>query len=119
SGPNESWRRDFFCGRRRRPVADPRAGRDGGRRPHGRARRAGPASAECVSVKRADMADTQDIATRDLAIVNARLIDPATGREEAGSVLLRNGMIAAVEWQGAPATGEGVRRIDAKGQVLT
>ncbi|KRE08251.1 dihydroorotase [Bosea sp. Root670] len=65
------------------------------------------------------MADTQDIATRDLAIVNARLIDPATGREEAGSVLLRNGMIAAVEWQGAPATGEGVRRIDAKGQVLT
>jgi dihydroorotase len=65
------------------------------------------------------MADTQDIATRDLAIVNARLIDPATGREEAGSVLLRNGTIAAVEWQGAPATGEGVRRIDAKGQVLT
>ena len=60
------------------------------------------------------MADTQDI-----AIVNARLIDPATGREGAGSILIRDGAIAAVEWQGAPATGEGVRRIDAKGQVLT
>ena len=60
------------------------------------------------------MADTQDI-----AIVNARLIDPATGREGTGSVLIRDGAIAAVEWQGAPATGEGVRRIDAKGQVLT
>ena len=65
-----------------------------------------------------DMA-TQDMATRDLAIVNARLIDPDTGREGVGSLLLRNGTIAAVEWQGVPATGEGVRRIDAKGQVLT
>lgn len=60
------------------------------------------------------MADTQDI-----AIVNARLIDPATGREGAGSVLIRNGTIASVEWQSVPATDEGVRRIDAKGQVLT
>ena len=60
------------------------------------------------------MADTQDI-----AIVNARLIDPATGREGTGSVLIRDGAIASVEWQNAPATGAGVRRIDAKGQVLT
>lgn len=60
------------------------------------------------------MADTQDI-----AIVNARLIDPASGREGAGSVLVRNGAIASVEWQNAPATDEGVRRIDARGQVLT
>lgn len=65
------------------------------------------------------MADTQDMTSRDLAIVNARLIDPATGREGAGSILIRNGAIASVEWQSAPATGEGVRRIDAKGQVLT
>ena len=48
------------------------------------------------------MADTQDI-----AIVNARLNDPATGREGTGSVLIRDGAIAAVEWQGTPATGEG------------
>ena len=59
------------------------------------------------------MAETQDI-----AIVNARLVDPATGREGAGSVLLRNGTIADVEWGAAPATGEGVHRIDAKGLVL-
>ncbi|MBN9369374.1 MAG: amidohydrolase family protein, partial [Comamonadaceae bacterium] len=59
------------------------------------------------------MAETQDI-----AIVNARLVDPATGRESAGSVLLRNGTIADVEWGAAPATGEGVHRIDAKGLVL-
>ncbi|MEZ2405991.1 dihydroorotase [Bosea sp. UNC402CLCol] len=65
------------------------------------------------------MAETQDIAAQDIAIVNARLVDPATGREGAGSVLLRDGAIAAVEWGAAPATGESVRRIDAKGLVLT
>ena len=65
------------------------------------------------------MAETQDIAAQDIAIVNARLVDPATGREGAGSVLLRDGAIAAVEWGAAPATGEGISRIDAKGLVLT
>lgn len=59
------------------------------------------------------MAETQDI-----AIINARLVDPATGREGAGAVLLRDGVIAGVEWGAAPATGEGVHRIDAKGRVL-
>lgn len=59
------------------------------------------------------MAETQDI-----AIVNARLVDPATGREGVGSALLRDGAIASVEWGGTPATGEGVRRLDAKGLVL-
>ena len=59
------------------------------------------------------MAETQDI-----AIINARLVDPATGREGAGAVLLRDGVIAGVEWGAAPATGEGVHRIDAKGLVL-
>ncbi|MGO8227290.1 dihydroorotase, partial [Rhizobium ruizarguesonis] len=46
-------------------------------------------------------------------------MDPASGRDGLGSVLLRAGAIASVDWQGAPATGEGVRRIDAKGLVLT
>lgn len=59
------------------------------------------------------MAETQDI-----AIINARLVDAATGREGAGAVLLRDGVIAGVEWGAAPATGEGVHRIDAKGLVL-
>lgn len=56
---------------------------------------------------------------QDLAILDARLVDPASGREGRGSVLLRDGAIAGVEWGAAPATAEGVRRIDAKGQVLT
>ena len=60
------------------------------------------------------MAETQDI-----AIVNARLVDPATGREGRGSVLLRGGAIAAVEWGTTPETGGSTRRIDAKGLVLT
>ncbi|MGO4406480.1 dihydroorotase [Bosea sp. RAF48] len=60
------------------------------------------------------MAETQDI-----AIVNALLIDPASGREGKGSVLLSGGAVASVAWGADPATGEGVRRIDAKGQVLT
>jgi dihydroorotase len=56
---------------------------------------------------------------QDVAIVNARLVDPATGRDGAGSLLLRDGAIAAVEWGGAaPPSGEGVRRIDAGGRVL-
>lgn len=55
---------------------------------------------------------------QDIAIVNARLVDPVTGRDEPGSVLLRAGKIASVEWGAAPATGEGVRRIDARGLVL-
>lgn len=54
----------------------------------------------------------------DIAIVNARLVDPVAGREAQGSVLLRDGRIASVEWGVAPATPEGVRRIDARGLVL-
>ncbi|WP_420101701.1 dihydroorotase [Bosea sp. (in: a-proteobacteria)] len=54
----------------------------------------------------------------DIAIVNARLVDPVAGREAQGSVLLRDGRIASVEWGAAPATSEGVRRIDARGLVL-
>lgn len=55
---------------------------------------------------------------QDLAILDARLVDPASGREGRGSILLRDGAIASVEWGAAPATAEGVRRIDAKGLVL-
>ncbi|KRE16537.1 dihydroorotase [Bosea sp. Root381] len=56
---------------------------------------------------------------QDIAIVNARLVDPATGREGPGAVLLREGSIASVQWGGAaPATAESVRRIDARGLVV-
>lgn len=61
------------------------------------------------------MADIQDI-----AIVNARLVDPTSGRDERGSLLLRDGVIAEIAWGAAsPAPAEGVRRIDARGLVLT
>jgi len=57
---------------------------------------------------------------RDIAIVNARLVDPASARDERGSLLLRDGAIAEIAWGAAsPAPAEGVQRIDAKGLVLT
>lgn len=56
---------------------------------------------------------------RELAIVNALLVDPASGRQQRGALLLRGGVIADVLWGGeAPATGEGVKRLDAAGLVL-
>lgn len=55
---------------------------------------------------------------RELAIVNALLVDPASGRQQRGSLLLRGGVIADVAWGEAPATGEGVRRLDAAGLVV-
>jgi dihydroorotase len=64
------------------------------------------------------MAEFQDI-ERDIEIVNARLVDPATGRDGRGSILLRAGAIAAVSWgEAAPAGSESARRIDARGLVL-
>lgn len=55
---------------------------------------------------------------RELAIINAQLVDPATLRQGQGSLLLRDGLIADVAWGGAPATAEGVQRIDAGGLVV-
>ncbi|TCR66234.1 dihydroorotase [Bosea sp. BK604] len=55
---------------------------------------------------------------RELAIVNALLVDPASGRQQHGSLLLRGGAIADIAWGGAPATGEGVKRLDASGLVV-
>ncbi len=49
---DESRRRDRHRGRRRRPVADPRAGGDGRRRAHGGARGAVAEPAECVTQAR-------------------------------------------------------------------
>lgn len=57
---------------------------------------------------------------RELAIVNALLVDPASGRLGQGALLLRDGAIADIAWGGeAPETGEGKRRIDAEGLVVT
>lgn len=53
-----------------------------------------------------------------LVIENARLIDPATGRDEPGAVLIDNKRIAEIAAGGAPGAPEGAERIDAKGLVL-
>ena len=56
---------------------------------------------------------------QDIAIVGARLIDPATGRDGPGSLLLRGGRIADVTWGGAEMhTADGIRRIQAHGLVV-
>lgn len=55
---------------------------------------------------------------RELAIVNAQLVDPASGRQGPGALLLRDGAIAEITWGAAPATGEGVQRVDAGGLIV-
>lgn len=54
-----------------------------------------------------------------LAIIGARLVDPASGREGVGSVLIRDGLIAAVHWGGdRPGLPGGVEVEEAEGLVL-
>ncbi|GEP05928.1 dihydroorotase [Methylobacterium oxalidis] len=55
---------------------------------------------------------------RPLLLSNARLIDPAAGREGPGAVLVRDGRIADVAWGPAPAAPEGAETIDCGGRVL-
>ncbi len=55
---------------------------------------------------------------RELAIVNAQLVDPASGRQGPGALLLRDGAIAEIAWGAAPGTGEGVQRVDAGGLIV-
>lgn len=56
---------------------------------------------------------------QDFAIVDARLLDPASGREERGAVLVRGGLVADVVWgQGTPETPQGLERRDARGLLL-
>ncbi len=53
-----------------------------------------------------------------LLLANARLLDPATGRESPGAVLVRDGRIADVAQGAAPGAPEGARTIDCDGLVL-
>ena len=53
-----------------------------------------------------------------LLLANARLVDPATGRDERGSVLVRDGAIADIAWGAPPAPPEGATVIDCAGLVL-
>jgi dihydroorotase len=53
-----------------------------------------------------------------LVLADARLIDPASGRDGRGSVLVRDGLIADVAWGTRPAVPEGARVVEAGGHVL-
>ncbi|MCJ2028283.1 dihydroorotase [Methylobacterium sp. J-043] len=53
-----------------------------------------------------------------LVLSNAHLLDPASGREGPGAVLVRDGCIADVAWGAAPDTPEGAQKIDCGGLTL-
>jgi dihydroorotase len=56
---------------------------------------------------------------RPLALVNARLLDPATGLDEVGGLLIEDGGIAEFGPQiGAEGLGERFERVDCKGRCL-
>jgi dihydroorotase len=57
-------------------------------------------------------------AARPLVLANARLVDPGTGRDGAGAILIRDGEIADVVWGGAPERSENVDWIDCEGHVV-
>lgn len=56
---------------------------------------------------------------RDTAILGATLVDPATGRQGQGSVLLRDGLIESVLWGETPESlAQDTQRVDGRGLVL-
>ncbi|MCJ2073497.1 dihydroorotase [Methylobacterium sp. J-030] len=55
----------------------------------------------------------------DYLLSNASLLDPSTGRETTGAVLVRDGRIADIVGGAAPGTPDGAKRIDCAGRVLT
>ncbi len=54
----------------------------------------------------------------DLVMINARVIDPATGTDINGAVLVRDGIIAGISEGGPSGTPGGARVINATGAVL-
>jgi dihydroorotase len=53
-----------------------------------------------------------------LVLSNAHLLDPASGREGPGTVLVRDGRIADIAWGAAPDAPEGAQKIDCGGLTL-
>ncbi|MGA0598796.1 dihydroorotase [Enterovirga sp. CN4-39] len=51
-------------------------------------------------------------------LTNARLVDPSTGRDGGGALLVRDGVIADVHWGAPPAAPEGAQVVDCEGCVL-
>ncbi|MCE4223484.1 dihydroorotase [Methylobacterium sp. C25] len=59
------------------------------------------------------------MAQRPALLTSARLLDPATGREAPGSVLVVDGRIAEVAWGSTPGVPEECERIECGHSVLT
>ena len=55
--------------------------------------------------------------TRPLVISNARIVDPASGRDETGALLIADGCIAGLSAGAPPGLPEGAERLDARGLV--
>ncbi|MCG5245400.1 dihydroorotase [Methylorubrum extorquens] len=53
-----------------------------------------------------------------LVLSNAHLLDPTSGREGPGAVLVRDGRIADIAWGAAPDAPEGAQKIDCGGLTL-
>ncbi|SFH94507.1 dihydroorotase [Methylobacterium brachiatum] len=54
-----------------------------------------------------------------ILLANATLLDPATGRETRGAVLVQDGRIADIAEGAAPGAPAGAARIDCRGRILT
>src|SRR5690606_14744201 len=95
--------------RRRRPLGqpDPGSGGDGRGRAHGGAGGPGRATGE------------RPVSTRPIAIVNARIVDPASGTDGPGAVIVRDGLIAeVVHGRTLGETSADLEIIDAGGAML-
>ncbi len=64
------------------------------------------------------MADANQVAPNPTVFINARLIDPASGRDEPGGLLVRDGRIADLGQHLRRNAPEGVRVVDCKGRIL-
>jgi dihydroorotase len=58
------------------------------------------------------------MSARALLFRNARLVDPVTGSDGAGSLLVEDGVIADIAWGTAPEGPEGAEIVDCAGHVL-
>lgn len=59
------------------------------------------------------------MAPRPLAILNARLVDPATGQDASGALLVKNGKIAEVAFGGdLGSLSDDIETLDARGAML-
>ena len=55
---------------------------------------------------------------RPIVLADASLVDPVSGRQGRGAVLLQDGLIADVSWDATPAAPDGAERIDCAGLVV-